>query len=180
MFDTVEDLETYCRSRSDEEISDGYPAAAEYTGPGPHPTVVFRRLPTTDAHVTGYRMADHSPYEEWLPESPEQAVLLVCVNGTSPSPENVDTCEYEPSSVTGVTVGEAFELPLRERTYKFTVYALRTGEEVAAGEIPSADLSCPASVFSDSMVREAGEVYTTIDYGAMLREVEEAVTADAP
>ncbi|QVQ53780.1 hypothetical protein J4H86_08735 [Spiractinospora alimapuensis] len=180
-FDDVEDLVTYCRSGSEDDISDGYPDAAEYTGTGPHATAVFRRTPLNDAHSARHRLEDSSDYEDWLPESPEDTELLVCVGVGSRGSDSIDTCEYEESLslVTHVGTGETEEYPLYEQTLEYTVYALRSGDVVESGEIPVGSGECPGSLISDATFQDISEVYTHADYGALDAAIEEVVTADA-
>ncbi|WP_017591856.1 hypothetical protein [Nocardiopsis potens] len=180
-FEEVEDLDTYCRENSDEDIADGYPGAAEYAGEGPHPTAVFSNSRTNDADYSGHRLQEDGPYEEWLPDSPEEAALLACIDHADEGDEEITTCAYEPGRF-GIPTGggESVELPLYGLSYEYTVYELRTGEVVASGDVGPGSDGCPLLVVSDSVIeKEPTKVFTVMDRSAAQEAIEEAVQGAA-
>ncbi|MFW6641391.1 hypothetical protein ACOALZ_15270 [Nocardiopsis algeriensis] len=176
-LEEVEDLKTYCRSSDDHDITEGHPEAAEYTGEGPHPTAVFARdRGGRFAYGGGWQLQEYGHrIEEWIPEHPTGAALLVCADyDVTKAGEKIDTCEYQETDLLGRPApgSEAFSVPLYQQVYEYTVYELRTGDVVGSGEITPESTSCPGSLdLIGDFDTDPGSVYTVLP----TRELEEAV-----
>ncbi|MDA2814390.1 hypothetical protein O4J56_27330 [Nocardiopsis sp. RSe5-2] len=173
----MEDLDVYCGpgpsdqlTVADEEKSvAGYPDAPEYAGEGPHPAAVFADTPSNNAELPDFKLKDGPSYSKWLPETPEEVELVVCLRPASQGEERLDTCEYTGGG----------EYPLYEQTYEYTVYSLHTGDEVATGDVPAGSEDCPIAVIGDSPIDEIEEVYTGMHHTTFIDGVEKLVEGGA-
>lgn len=134
-IEELADLQVLC-----EDIGDGYPEGAEYTGEGPHPPAMFFESPDADTdtnpgpHLIDAREdaeSDSTPIQAWFPQSPEEASLLVCAEGHGKG-ERLHTCEYD-----GEGPGGDLVLPLYSQDFSVTVYELATGDTVHESEFTS-------------------------------------------
>lgn len=124
---SVEDLVQGC-----DDLREGYPDAAMYSGEGPHPVVIFTRDLVSNLSLDtrpAYALANNSEGSGTAlsaPASPRDAALLAC--GTSnPGDQKLTSCEF--GSIVD-TSALRLKVPVYSQTYTFTVYELRTGRVV--------------------------------------------------
>jgi hypothetical protein len=120
-FDSVKPLKELCAGGA------GNPAAASYTpGAGPHRLVVFRSniAGSTDLSTFYIRTEDYP--EAWRAAVLEEAALVACVSTGS---SIVEECAYT------LQDNKAATLQRVQLTAQIKLYAARTGELVAQGEL---------------------------------------------
>jgi hypothetical protein len=148
---SVDDLVRGC-----DDILDGYPGAAEYTGAGPHPLVVFARNYASDVDLGDatkrpeFELANSTFSDSVLakPVSPRDVQLLACGNAV-PGATRLNVCSYSSVLSPG---GTPTQMPLYSQLYTYTVYALRTGRVVDTLRVESGMAqplsSCPTTIES--------------------------------
>ncbi|WP_017540594.1 hypothetical protein [Nocardiopsis halophila] len=178
----MEDLDIYCRADPSDNgfaVTDegqavaGYPAAPEYEGEGLHHAAVFTDVPTNNAERSKYRLKEGPSFDFWLPSTPEEVELVVCLRPASQGEEKLDDCEFEGG-------GEISDYPLYEQTYEYTVYSLHSGEEAASGDIAAGLEKCPFAIMGNSPIDDISEVYTGPDHVGFTDEIQEIVEGEAP
>ncbi|WP_340561768.1 hypothetical protein [Streptomyces sp. GSL17-111] len=143
-IETLADLRAFCYEH--ERGGQGWDAAAEYTGPGPHPIVVHVLEDRSDVEFDADVEDGYGTYEKWLPDSPEEARLVACARGRE-TEERIGTCEY--SDRIAALQGEAY--PLHAQPFEVTVHELRTGREVTSFDVESGE-TCPGSIKTEGIL----------------------------
>jgi hypothetical protein len=112
------------------------PAAAAYTGPGPHPVAFYDVPVRDDLSQDGVIVGEP---DSWTGGPPYDIQLVACV-ATASGPA-ARTCEY------GVGVApEVMAMDWGE--YTITLYRATTAAKVAVVKIQGADDSCPSSMMA--------------------------------
>lgn len=181
-LEELDDLDTYCIEKSDHDIRDGHPDTPEHSGEGPHPTVVIRSNRGTGATDEPLSPIDYpSGFEDWVPEHPSEAELLVCadsITGTN-SDEKIGTCDYRESgaflSAPPPEDAETWSAELYRVSYEYTVYELHTGAVVKSGELTPDGARCPSTVDN-----RAPRVYLDLPDGMLEEAIRDTVEGEAP
>lgn len=111
-----------------EQDQAGYRSPAAYTGPGPHPVLLF---PSGSFYTRDMPAG-------WVTDDPRKAVLAVCQT-TRPMTKKLGDCTYQSSRQEGATR----TIPLYGTTYTLTVRELHTNSVVTVAEYLMDAYDCP-------------------------------------
>ena len=159
----------------------GHPAAARYSGNGPHQTATFFSGHRSGKDVgRGWRFQEDLKFGG-LPNTVKTTpvsdiALLACAEGTPGEKQQRDTCEYTFAELGQQGQSAPQSYPLYSQTFSYTVYELRTGRVVKTTTRTS-EKGCPTGVvISAGGSENLSKVYAQLsrwDTASALRSVVE-------
>ncbi|GED98671.1 hypothetical protein [Gordonia crocea] len=132
-----------------------FPQAAEHTGSGPHPIIIFTRSGTGSS--LQQVSAPYTAPEAWRTRDEHQVQLVACLDDVS-SGEKVDECEFDKGNV-----------PVYQGRYKGRVVEARTGKKVADVQVDgNRTKDCPMITMIQGDVKD-NRLHTKPDFDELQR-----------